>query len=55
MEPSDTSYSPVPDTLLTRSCINCKTPTTYTYLCEHCSEEFLIELWNGGRERGLRP
>lgn len=35
-------------------CMTCQTPTTYTYICEHCSELFLIELWEGGRARGLR-
>jgi hypothetical protein len=35
-------------------CMTCQQPTTYTYICEHCSELFLIELWEGGRQRGLK-
>lgn len=36
------------------ACMTCQQPTTYVYICEHCSELFLIELWEGGRARGLK-
>lgn len=39
----------------THPCLTCKQPTEYKYVCEHCSELFLIELWEGGRAFGLRP
>ena len=35
-------------------CHACGEPTEYVYLCVECSELFLIELWEGGRARGLK-
>jgi hypothetical protein len=54
MEEKTTGPS-APECTATHLCLTCQTPTTYKYVCEHCSEAFLIELWNGGRELGLRP
>ena len=42
------------ETVPTNMCLTCHKPTHYDYLCEECSELFLIELWEGGRQRGLR-
>lgn len=42
-------------TVTTHPCLTCGATTEYIYLCEHCSELMLIELCNGGRERGLQP
>lgn len=38
---------------LQRPCLTCKEPTEYQYLCEHCSELFLIEMNIEARKFGI--